>query len=106
MVSLKSFIHYFTQPAKPEKDNNVDSQYLANLLACFGGRDNIVHMDACITRLRVTVKDLARIDSEGLQKAGALGVIIIGQEVHAIFGKQSDNLRELLAARFSVNKDQ
>jgi PTS system glucose-specific IIB component len=53
--------------------------------------------------LRVTVTDLAKVDTEGLQQSGALGVIIIGQEVHAIFGKQSDNLRKLLAERFSVN---
>jgi len=104
MVSLKSFIHYFTHPQKPPKEHNIDSDYLALLMACFGGRENIIHMDACITRLRVTVKNLADVDSEGLQKAGALGVIIICQEVHAIFGKQSDNLRKLLEARFSVSK--
>ncbi|EFE94219.1 PTS transporter subunit EIIB [Serratia odorifera] len=102
MVSLKAFIHYFSHPPKPAAVNNVDDDYLASLMRCLGGRDNIVHVDACITRLRVKLRQLSALDSEGLQQAGALGVIIIGQEVHAIFGKQSDNLRQLLEQRFAV----
>lgn len=103
MVSLKSFVHYFSRQKATAPASSVDSAYLQALMQGFGGRDNIIKVDACITRLRVTVKDLAQVDSEGLQKAGALGVIILGQEVHAIFGKQSDNLRQLLEDRFSVN---
>ena len=53
-----------------------------------------------MTRLRVKVKELTRVDTEALQSEGALGVIILGQEVHAIFGKQSDALRKLLDERF------
>ncbi|MFS2224902.1 glucose PTS transporter subunit EIIB [Pantoea sp. B65] len=102
MVSLKSFIHYFSQQKTAPEDNSIDSEYLQALMQGFGGRDNIIKVDACITRLRVTVKNLAQVDSEGLQRAGALGVIILGQEVHAIFGTQSDNLRKLLEKRFSV----
>ncbi|GAB7197488.1 hypothetical protein OS31_38760 [Dickeya oryzae] len=41
------------------------------------------------------------VDSQGLQQEGALGVIILGQQVHAIFGKQSDTLRKLLEEHFS-----
>ncbi|MCL7708102.1 PTS transporter subunit EIIB, partial [Enterobacter kobei] len=61
---------------------------------------NIESVDACMTRLRVKVKELTRVDTEALQSEGALGVIILGQEVHAIFGKQSDALRKLLDERF------
>lgn len=49
----------------------------------------------------MTVNDLSKVNSEALQQAGALGVIILGQEVHAIFGKQSDNLRKILDEHFS-----
>ncbi|MDT3250496.1 glucose PTS transporter subunit EIIB [Serratia sp. root2] len=103
MVSLKAFTHYFSHPKSPVEDNSVEMSFLETLMRHLGGRENIRHVDACITRLRVTVADLAKVDTEGLQQSGALGVIIIGQEVHAIFGKQSDNLRKLLAERFSVN---
>ncbi|KAA8997332.1 PTS sugar transporter [Affinibrenneria salicis] len=103
MVSLKSFIHYFSNPKTVTENNDVDASHLAEIMQSFGGRENITYVDACITRLRVTVKELSLVNSDGLQKAGALGVIILGQEVHAIFGRQSDNLRKLLDARFSVN---
>jgi len=79
----------------------MDSQITQRLIPAFGGDDNIEHVEACITRLRVTVKDLNKVDSQALQNEGALGVIIIGQQVHAIFGRQSDTLRKLLDEHFN-----
>ncbi|MFP2406760.1 glucose PTS transporter subunit EIIB [Enterobacter ludwigii] len=79
----------------------MDSEIIQRLIPAFGGDDNIEHVEACITRLRVTVKDLNKVDTQALQQAGALGVIIIGQQVHAIFGRQSDTLRQLLDAHFN-----
>jgi PTS system glucose-specific IIB component len=101
MVSLKSFLHYFSEakPATPLSDAEVLK--IERLAAAFGGETNIEQVDACLTRLRVTVKELTRVDSLALQDEGALGVIILGQQVHAIFGKQSDALRKLLDERFS-----
>ncbi|PDO90036.1 glucose PTS transporter subunit EIIB [Kosakonia pseudosacchari] len=103
MVSLKSFLHYFSEPknatATPMSEGEL--QKIQRLAQAFGGAQNIAHVDACLTRLRVTVNDLAAVDSQALQNEGALGVIILGQEVHAIFGKQSDTLRKLLDEHFS-----
>ncbi|MDE1189109.1 MAG: glucose PTS transporter subunit EIIB [Pantoea sp.] len=103
MVSLKSFLHYFTEPkntaAVPISD--AELQLIQRLAQAFGGAENIENVDACLTRLRVTVKDLSIVDSQVLQNEGALGVIILGQQVHAIFGKQSDGLRKLLDEHFS-----
>jgi PTS system glucose-specific IIB component len=79
----------------------MDSQITQRLIQAFGGDDNIEHVEACITRLRVTVKDLNKVNSKALQQQGALGVIIIGQQVHAIFGRQSDTLRQLLDKHFN-----
>ncbi|ALB61513.1 PTS system, glucose-specific IIBC component [Cronobacter condimenti 1330] len=103
MVSLKSFLQHVTrpQPASPTTLTEEERQQIARLVADFGGQDNIEHVDACMTRLRVKVKDLTRVDPHALQEEGALGVIILGQEVHAIFGKQSDALRKLLDERFT-----
>lgn len=102
MVSLKSFLHYFSEakPATPLSDAEVLK--IERLAAAFGSEANIEQVDACLTRLRVTVKELTRVDSQALQDEGALGVIILGQQVHAIFGKQSDALRKLLDERFSA----
>lgn len=100
MVSLKSFLHYFSQPKSTVMLTEQEQQQITALITAFGGVKNIEQVDACITRLRVTVKNLALVNSESLQTQGALGVIILGQEVHAIFGKQSDTLRKLLEEHF------
>ncbi|XWJ93672.1 glucose PTS transporter subunit EIIB [Phytobacter ursingii] len=102
MVSLKSFLHYFSEPknAAAAPISDAELQLIQRLAQAFGGAENIENVDACLTRLRVTVKDLAIVDSQALQHAGALGVIILGQQVHAIFGKQSDALRKLLDEHF------
>ncbi|WP_174508249.1 glucose PTS transporter subunit EIIB [Klebsiella oxytoca] len=104
MVSLKSFLHYFSPPRQPEPLNDAEKQQIQGLIQAFGGEANIVNVDACITRLRVTVNNLATVDSQALQQQGALGVIILGQQVHAIFGKQSDALRQLLDEHFTSRK--
>ena len=64
-----------------------------NLVTAFGGKENITNLDACITRLRVSVKDVAKVDQAGLKKLGAAGVVVAGSGVQAIFGTKSDNLK-------------
>ena len=105
MVSLKSFLHYFS-PARPAQPlSEAEKQQIEALIQAFGGEANITQVDACITRLRVSVRHLAAVDSEALQQQGALGVIILGQQVHAIFGKQSDALRQLLDEHFAARQE-
>lgn len=65
----------------------------AELVTAFGGKENIVHLNACITRLRVTVKNADSVNSETLKALGAVGVVIAGTGVQAIFGTQSDKLK-------------
>lgn len=62
------------------------------LVAAFGGK-NITNTDACITRLRVSVADVAKVDPAGSEKLGAAGVVVAGSGVQAIFGTKSDNLK-------------
>ncbi len=63
------------------------------LIAAFGGRDNLVNVDACITRLRMEVADKALVDQARLKALGAAGVIEIGNNVQAIFGTQAEALK-------------
>jgi glucose PTS system EIICB or EIICBA component len=65
----------------------------ADLVAAFGGRDNIASLDACITRLRVAVRDAAPVDDAALKALGATGVVRVGRNVQAIFGPLSENLK-------------
>ena len=65
-----------------------------NIINLLGGRANIVDVDACMTRLRVTVKDADRVGTEEQWKAeGAMGLVMKGQGVQAIYGPKADVLK-------------
>ena len=63
------------------------------LVAAFGGTDNIETLDACITRLRLAVKDASKVSDDALKQLGASGVMRIGNNVQAVFGTASENLK-------------
>lgn len=63
------------------------------LVLAFGGAGNIASLDACITRLRVAVKDPARVDEGALRSLGASGVMRVGNGVQAVFGTLSENMK-------------
>ena len=65
-----------------------------NIINVLGGRANIVDVDACMTRLRVTVKDAEKVGTEEQWKAeGAMGLVMKGQGVQAIYGPKADVLK-------------
>jgi PTS system N-acetylglucosamine-specific IIC component len=63
------------------------------LIAAFGGRANLVNVDACITRLRMEVADPGKVDQDRLKSLGAAGVIEVGNSVQAVFGTQAEALK-------------
>jgi PTS system glucose-specific IIC component len=63
------------------------------LVRALGGRGNIVSLDACITRLRVDLKDVNLANADRLKALGATGVMSVGTGVQAIFGPASENLK-------------
>lgn len=63
------------------------------VLKALGGKENLENLDACITRLRVIVKDAKNVDKDGLKKLGAAGVMEVGNNIQAIFGPKSDHLK-------------
>lgn len=63
------------------------------LVNAFGGKSNIASLDACITRLRVEVKEPSNVNQDALKKLGASGVLVAGKNIQAIFGTKSDNLK-------------
>jgi len=72
-------------------DANSQIVHIINLL---GGKENIVDVDACMTRLRVTVKDSADVaDEESWSRAGAVGLILKGNGVQAVYGPKADVLK-------------
>lgn len=78
----------------PEEARDASSDSFAQqLVLAFGGRSNIKDLDACITRLRVGVEDIRRADQAKLKALGAAGVLLVGNNMQAIFGTRSENLK-------------
>ena len=70
------------------------SSQVINIINLLGGRANIVDVDACMTRLRVTVKDAEKVGTEAQWKAeGAMGLVMKGQGIQAIYGPKADVLK-------------
>ncbi|WP_019156963.1 glucose-specific PTS transporter subunit IIBC [Robertmurraya massiliosenegalensis] len=64
-----------------------------DILDAMGGKENISHLDACITRLRVSVNDIGNVDKNRLKKIGASGVLEVGNNIQAIFGPRSETIK-------------
>ncbi len=83
------------EEVKEEKGHiaKADSQP-ERIIALLGGRENIILVDACMTRLRVTVKNPRLVaDADAWKKEGALGLVKKGEGVQAIYGPKADVLK-------------
>jgi PTS system glucose-specific IIC component len=69
------------------------SSLAQSLIEAFGGGPNILNLDACITRLRVEVRDGSLLKSDRLKQLGASGVLQVGSGVQAVFGPRSEQLK-------------
>ncbi|MDQ0149456.1 PTS transporter subunit IIBC [Eubacterium multiforme] len=77
------------------KNNNASNDKIAErAIELLGGKDNIADVDACMTRLRVTVKDLSLVgDEKAWRENGALGLIVKDKGVQAVYGPKADILK-------------
>ncbi|PNY19902.1 PTS transporter subunit IIBC [Streptococcus parauberis] len=84
------------EDASPEESGKVAdaNSQIVQIINLLGGRDNIADVDACMTRLRVSVKKTEKVGSEVLwKKAGAMGLIVKGNGVQAVYGPKADILK-------------
>lgn len=70
-----------------------ENEFARQLVLAFGGKSNILTLDACITRLRMELKDNSLADPERLKQLGAVGIIDAGNGMQAIFGTRSEILK-------------
>lgn len=78
---------------KVVKSDKQNSQ-AERIIGFLGGKENILEVDACMTRLRVTVKDVEKVsDDEKWKENGALGLIKKGNGIQAIYGPKADVLK-------------
>ncbi len=70
----------------------------AGILEALGGRENVVELESCITRLRAQVKDPERVDEAAMKEAGAFGTAIHGHSVQVVVGPDADDVRAAISA--------
>ena len=75
------------EPKAPSKNDLNDEAKV--IIQALGGADNIEDVDACITRLRVGVKDSGKVDRDAFKKLGSAGVIDVDGGIQAIFGAKA-----------------
>ncbi|WP_409422595.1 N-acetylglucosamine-specific PTS transporter subunit IIBC [Pseudaeromonas sp. ZJS20] len=69
------------------------SALAAGYLQALGGRENLAVIDACITRLRLTLKDRALLDEAAIRALGAAGVIKLGENnVQVVLGPEAERI--------------
>nr|WP_317279911.1 PTS transporter subunit IIBC [uncultured Fusobacterium sp.] len=85
-----------------EEENNEDTiktsvskdTQATRIITLLGGKENIIDVDACMTRLRVTVKDMEKVaDLEEWKKEGALGLMKKDNGVQAVYGPKADVIK-------------
>lgn len=77
------------------------SEKAERVLKAIGGKDNIEILDACITRLRLTLKNTGIIDKKALKSLGAAGVMIAGSNAQIVFGTEAERIKEEIKAIIS-----
>ena len=101
-MSLLRNLHKSVSKTSEREDDTKNEVHLTTtemarlLTAAFGGKANIENFDACITRIRATVKNVGEVDKAELKKLGADDVITSGGRVEAIFGTKSEDLKQAM----------
>ena len=96
-------IVHFDLPTPGRFENESDNEAIENanpdelaqsFIDKLGGADNLTTISSCITRLRLNVKDIDKIDEAGLKALGAAGVIKKGNSVQVIVGTKAEAVAE------------
>ena len=91
---------------RPEANSNTEeglTELSRNYISAIGGSDNLKGIDACITRLRLSVKDAGRVNDAECKRLGASGVVKLNkQSIQVIVGAKAesiaDSMKRLMAA--------
>ncbi len=76
------------------KNFNLEVNKLVNYL---GGKDNILDTEVNMSRFKVTLKDVSKVDKEGIQKLGAKGIVEIDNQLKIIFGTDARVLKKYIS---------
>ncbi len=79
------------------KKESISEESLQNgkiLVDMYGGKDNIEATDCCYTRLRITVKDISKINQEKLTEFGGKAIVIFGNSTQVVFGEKTEEFKK------------
>ena len=76
-----------------KKDFNIEANKLIEYL---GGKENIINAECNMSRFKVILKDVTKVDKEGISKLGAKGIVEIENQVKIIFGKDARTLKKYI----------
>ena len=111
----------FKTPGREDEDPNLEDSAVSSIpvtksnqnltdkatgvLAAIGGSDNIINMEACITRLRLILKNDQLVDQPALKRLGSSGVMKAGGgNVQIVFGVESDFLKTEIQQVIAIEK--
>lgn len=75
------------------KDFNIEANKLIGYL---GGKDNIINAECNMSRFKVILKDITKVDKDGINKLGAKGIVEIDNQLKIIFGKDAKELKRYI----------
>ena len=76
-----------------KKDAHIE---LNKLVEYLGGKDNIIKTETSLSRFKVTLKDVALVNKEAIQKLGAKGIVEIDNQLKIILGSESKQLKKYI----------
>ena len=93
IVLLLLFISLVVLKMK-RKDFHIE---INKLIQYLGGKDNIIESQINLSRLKVVLKDMSKVDKDGIQKLGAKGIVEIDNELKIILGPGSKQLKKYMS---------
>lgn len=75
------------------KDFKIEANKLIGYL---GGKDNIINAECNLSRFKVTLKDISKVDKAGIERLGAKGIVEIDNQLKIIFGKNAKALKKYI----------
>ncbi len=102
-LAVEENSHIKEQEVQLENSEDEIERNVPVILKALGGEKNIVSVDACITRLRVEVKDKSQVNKEILEDLGAAGVMEVGNGIQVIFGAKADIYKNAINDILDIN---
>ncbi len=93
VIAIVLFIILLAVLKSVKKDAHINMNKLVEYL---GGKDNIIDTEVNLSRFKVTLKDINKVDKEGIQKLGAKGIVEIDNQLKIILGNDSKQLKKFI----------